>query len=175
MSQNEPVRLLRIGISEFTRTFDVDGRSSRLQFWTFVVINIGLSQALASGILYIFFALNTPVEQGSRLDTEDVKLLFGAVFAVYAVTLPPYFAALVRRLHDIGKSGLWAMPHLLFIAAGLLLMAVTVFSGEDNSGLGRFLFVVVPCHFAYSIVMLILTVRPSDQSTNKWGHYSIPA
>jgi uncharacterized membrane protein YhaH (DUF805 family) len=169
MSHNEPVRLLRIGMAEYKRIFDIHGRSNRMQFWTFSIINIGLAQALAGIIMLIFFSANAPLQQGGHVDPLSFKMMFVGIAASYLVILPPYFSALVRRLHDIGKSGLWALPQLVFLTVAFILMGRFVMSGAVDETVGIFLFFNNLCHLAYCVVILVLAIRPSVEGQNQYG------
>ena len=80
------------------------GRASRSEFWWFGLFQLLL---ILFGI-FIDFLLGT-LEQG----------LFGS-FVNLGITLPA-FAVSARRLHDIGKSGLWNWIFLTGIGVFLLL------------------------------------------------------
>jgi uncharacterized membrane protein YhaH (DUF805 family) len=173
MSQNEPARLLRIGIAEYKRVFDIHGRSNRTQFWTFAIINIGLAQAMVSLIIFLFLVLHQPSEFGNGGDPLSFKMIFLGIIASYLIILPPYFSALVRRLHDIGKSGFWALPQLVFLTVGLALMARLVFGDIVNEDSHLFLFFNNLCHLVYCLVILVLAIRPSVEGPNQYGDQPI--
>lgn len=75
-------------ILAWKRSFDFSGDSSRQEFWWFLLVHIVVT------VVCIW---------------ADVGLAMGGWFDVsYSVlSLVPTLAAIVRRLHDIGKSGLW--------------------------------------------------------------------
>lgn len=68
----------------FSRAFEFHGRSSRAEYWVFVLIN-----ALINGFLSI------------------IHPYFSLFFAF--ITLIPTIAAAVRRMHDVNKSGLYIL------------------------------------------------------------------
>ena len=78
------------------------GRASRSEYWWW----------------YLFFVLAQVIFIAAEMETLI------AVFVV-AVLIPPHLAVAVRRLHDIGLSGLWAfiyyisLPLFLFIVLPL--------------------------------------------------------
>ena len=77
---------------------DFGGRSRRKEYWMFVLINLMFSMAAA--FLDRMFGI------------AWVDLGYGPLYLIYGLILfIPSLAVLVRRLHDIGKSG-W----MLFIA-----------------------------------------------------------
>ncbi len=172
MAQSEPVRLLRIGFAEYKRIFDIHGRSNRTQFWTFAVINIGLSQAMMSAT-FLLFRVFVPVQQGNRVDPESFNMLLVGMFGSIVVLLPPYFSSLIRRLHDSGKSGFWALPHLVFLFVGLVLMPRLFFFGPGNGTLPVILFMNNVVHLAYSLVIIVLATRRSVDGPNRYGEPQI--
>lgn len=53
------------------------------------------------------------------------------------VTIVPAFAVLVRRLHDTGKSGWWALIGFIPLAGAIVLLVFTVLdsdAGENKYG-----------------------------------------
>ncbi len=89
--------------------FSLKGRISRSRFWLglLIVIIVGI----AAGLLLQFSAFNrnpldpaaAPLEGPARQIYALLPLLF-----VY-----PNFAVIVKRFHDRGKSGQWALPFLV--------------------------------------------------------------
>jgi len=84
------------------------GRATRTQFWWFILIATVISIAL----LVLDNAIGT-VSDGPGLQQG----LFGAIFSL--VIFLPSLALIVRRLHDTGKSGWWALI-LLVPCVGLI-------------------------------------------------------
>lgn len=89
----------------------VRGRSTRKEFWSFSVL---------ASLGYAFFAILLMVGLGALLDAlgrdEDASgpLFFlsvaGGLYVLYALfLLVPSLCVLVRRLHDMGRSGLWVL------------------------------------------------------------------
>jgi uncharacterized membrane protein YhaH (DUF805 family) len=77
----------------FSRAFDFKGRSSRAEYWTFVLIN---------AMINAFLSVLHP--------------LFSLVFLF--VTFVPTISAAVRRMHDVNKSGIYIfIPIYNFILA----------------------------------------------------------
>lgn len=96
------------------------GRASRAEFWQFVLV--------AFGIHAVAFLVFGPGPGRSAWPT----LIF--LIVVLAHTLP-YFAVLVRRLHDIDATGWWALAGLVPVL-GLGLLIPAAFSG--TAGVNRF-------------------------------------
>ncbi|MGU3492789.1 DUF805 domain-containing protein [Xanthobacteraceae bacterium A53D] len=91
------------------------GRAGRREFWLYHLVVLLLSLA-ASGLDVLIFDAS-PDYQGP----------FG--LAVIAVHLLPSAAVMVRRLHDLGRSGWW----LLLAPTGIGLLVLAIFAMEPGS------------------------------------------
>lgn len=80
----------------FQRFRDVEGRSSRAEFWWYALFFAGLN-----GIL----------------QAEDT--LGGLALLVTAI---PFLAVSVRRLHDTGRSGMWLLLGVIPLIGHLILL-----------------------------------------------------
>ena len=97
-------------LDALARFADFDGRTSRAAFWGFLAVH-----AAVSGVLVLASAI-----VGEAMDTAWV--VGGSVAALYlAVTFFPVLSAMARRLHDTGRSSLWAALGLV-PPLGLLLL-----------------------------------------------------
>ncbi len=97
------------------------GRARRKEYWMFVLFNI------------IFSVVATILD--SVLGTLDQDTGYGLLSGLYALAvLLPSLAVLVRRLHDIGKSGWWIFITLIPLvgAIWLLVLMVTDSQPGDN-------------------------------------------
>lgn len=97
----------------FSKYADFSGRARRSEYWFFYlfVFLIVVAGSIVDGIIG-----TTPVVQ---------------VVAVLAVLLP-LLAALVRRLHDTGRSGWWALLGLVPFGGLVILVFTVMDSGPDN-------------------------------------------
>lgn len=79
----------------FTKYIEFEGRDTREQCWPFLLIHFGIIYALSKAL--------------------------GPLAGVYGFFgLPPMFAAMVRRLHDAGFSGLWALVSVVSVIGQLV-------------------------------------------------------
>ena len=101
------------------------GRSSRSEYWMFVLFNIFF--LLIAGFLDNIFGIAVP-EIGS-----------GPISGIYLLAvLIPGLAVAVRRLHDVGKSGAMILISLVPIIGGiwlLILLLTDSNSGENKYGI----------------------------------------
>ena len=86
----------------FRRWNDYSGRSTRKQFWWFV-FSFYLAPLLGSGlaILSSFFFISVGL--------PSLRLISLFFFLPYLFFVPAVIALVVRRMHDVGKSGWFAL------------------------------------------------------------------
>ena len=105
-------------ILPFKRYAEFTGRSRRMEFWMFTLLN-----AIVYAVL--MFVVFGAAGMASFADPETAEAGVGALFGglgllivVYALAvLIPSIAVTVRRLHDRDMSGWW---YLGFVVAGLI-------------------------------------------------------
>ncbi len=139
--------MLQYAILPFKRYVDFQGRSRRLEYWSFTLFNA----VVATVLIGLAFALE-PTGDEATLETslENVvaanagSLIFLSLFAIYFLAiLVPSIAVAVRRLHDRNLSGWW---YLAFVVASLLPLlgfiasiAFIIFMAlPDTNGANRF-------------------------------------
>lgn len=81
---NINIKTMNMYVSVLKNFKDFSGRSSRKEFWTFILINLGISIILSI--------------VGALLNFTLIGTLFGLI------TLVPSIAVWVRRMHDVGKE-----------------------------------------------------------------------
>lgn len=159
--------------SRFWRKFAVfSGRASRSEYWWWQLVAFGISLVLQV-IGYAIFGFSTFGGTGESF--PDLRTLFlplvpSLVWSV--VALVPSIALVVRRLHDINRSGWWYLLYLPLVVGYVpLLLGLRSFDPErlaagGGSGLavgplvaaGVLLFV----GWVGSIVLLVFTVLGPD-------------
>ena len=116
--------------SFWTRYRDFKGRSRRSEYWFIQLFLVVTNIAVA----IIDLAL-----MGWDVDRFVANGGGGIVGLVWIlVTIVPALAVLVRRLHDTGKSGWWALVGLLPLVGAIVLLVFTVTDstpGENKFGL----------------------------------------
>lgn len=101
------------------RAFDFSGRTGRASFWWTVLTNMIVIFALAIGAgLFAHSFLGT---------------LFKGLYAIYVlVWFIPDVAMLIRRLHDIGRSGWWILLSFIPIIGTIVLIVWQATQGNDG-------------------------------------------
>ncbi|GAA4042161.1 DUF805 domain-containing protein [Erythrobacter jejuensis] len=135
-------------ILPFRRYFDFQGRSRRMEFWMFAVLNL-LVYLVIGGLT---FGIGGGIDALSGVDPDDTMALYsgmfsgvGLLFALWGlIVFIPSIAVSVRRLHDRDMSGWW---YLGFIVASLI-----PFIG-----------------FLASLAFLVLMFLPGTEGPNRFG------
>jgi len=94
-------------VSGWQRSFDYEGRSSRADFWWFVLANFLVSLGLV--ILGTFIGA--------------LKMLFPLY---YLTSIVPSIPLTVRRLRDVGKHWAWIFISLAPVIGGIWLLVLLV-------------------------------------------------
>ncbi|MBF2753790.1 MAG: DUF805 domain-containing protein [Gammaproteobacteria bacterium AqS3] len=102
----------------WTNYFRMQGRASRSEFWWFICIFVAGNAALRMLPFYI----NMADPSGEMWLISNVALM-----AFYLYMFPPFVTVLVRRLHDMGKSGWWAL--WLYVLIPLLCGGISLLLG----------------------------------------------
>lgn len=97
---------------------DFNGRARRKEFWMFVLFNSIIAWALLS-ISLVFDLV-------SEIGLSPLNSLYSLIVFV------PTIAVSVRRLHDIGKSGLYFLVGLIPILGWIYLIYLYVQEGESG-------------------------------------------
>ena len=105
---------------------DFSGRARRKEYWMFLLFNIIFAFAWAIFASLIFMPLIK-----NSFENATQAIYYSYLFAM----LLPSLAVLVRRLHDIGKSG-WMILIVLIPAVGAIwLLVLMVKEGEQGQNL----------------------------------------
>ena len=108
---------IQASIAGFTRCFDFSGRSSRSEFWYFMLLFIVLYLVVAVVDQFLVTAAVNIRELplGHYIPMGMVDPNVGVLVLLYRPIMAiPTIAVTIRRLHDVGKSGslclLWVLP-----------------------------------------------------------------
>ncbi len=100
---------------------DFTGRARRTEYWMFILFNMIF--ALVATILDNLLGLKfTP------------KIPYGFIYLIYAlVTFIPGLAVMVRRLHDVDKSGWWFLIGLIPIIGTIWIIVLLATDGTPGT------------------------------------------
>lgn len=106
----------------FTRMLDVSGRASRSEFWFGYLLSLLLLGAVT-------FALTM-----ATLYLPTLRMAFGLpLLPLIGLWGCATITAQMRRLHDIGNSGLWLLLGFVPIVGGLILLVKFCQSSQDEA------------------------------------------
>jgi len=126
------------------RYFQLSGRASRKEFWSFVLISFVVSFVLgaigsAVGLVHVIQSdlMSSMASMSGNADAVAGFPINILQFIYSLAVLLPSFSLTVRRLHDIGKSGWWQL--ILFVPivgviALLIFMVLQSQGGENRYG-----------------------------------------
>jgi uncharacterized membrane protein YhaH (DUF805 family) len=96
------------------------GRSRRMEFWYFVLFNIIVAVVLA--LIDTLLGTTTGVSS------------FGLLSGIYSLAvLIPTLAVIVRRLHDIDRTGWWILINLIPLIGTIVLLVFELTPGTPGS------------------------------------------
>jgi len=102
---------------------DFSGRARRKEYWMFTLFWILILWAIA------ILASIISVVSGS----EDSSLFLFAIGAYVLATIIPILAVTVRRLHDVGLSGLWVLLAFIPTIGNIVLFVFTISDGKPDA------------------------------------------
>lgn len=106
---------------------DFSGRARRTEYWMFVLFNL-IFACVAMGIdnaIGFTFRFTGP-------DGNTIPFFYGYIYVLYSLfVLVPGLAVLVRRLHDVGKSG-WMILIALIPLIGAIWLLVLLCTDSQN-------------------------------------------
>ncbi len=108
---------------------DYRTRARRAEFWMFVLV---------AWLLEVFAVALTATMVNDAFDSDTMTLhadsvttlgwiFIGVTFALWLVLLFPLIAVTVRRMHDLGRSGAWAI--FLFVVP-IVVLIMALFDGQ---------------------------------------------
>ncbi len=107
------------------------GRARRSEYWYFALFN--LIFAVIAAVMDNLLGLTFKLDLGSGVQSAG----YGYIYLMYGIAiLIPSLAVLVRRLHDVGKSG-WYVLITLIPLVGAIWMLVLLFT-DSNIGNNKY-------------------------------------
>jgi uncharacterized membrane protein YhaH (DUF805 family) len=98
---------------------EFNGRARRKEYWMFVLFN------------FIFAIVAAIID--NILGTAFEGIGYGLIYILYCLAVVvPSLAVLVRRLHDVGKSGWWFWIVLIPIIGAIWLFVLLVTEGNPG-------------------------------------------
>jgi uncharacterized membrane protein YhaH (DUF805 family) len=103
-----------------------EGRARRSEYWYFALMNFLIVLALELVGFLLAFATQSPA----------IAVMFGILVIIYALAIiVPSIAVMVRRLHDVGKSGWWYFIAFVPLVGGIWLLVLMCTDSESGSNI----------------------------------------
>jgi len=115
---------LACALTPFRRYAEFDGRSSRQEFWLFLL----LCNCVIAALAVIAIADTDVLDDTGAIGT----LAFGLIALGLLASVVPLLAVEVRRLHDQGKTGWLALLNLLPYIGPIAVLVLMAFPGTDG-------------------------------------------
>lgn len=187
----KPIRNGLAGLLRFS------GRDRRATFWLYALAVVGVCMVLGNALLApimldafagaehiaIDHAASPPVEppgedmimvvEGGVPGLPDFRLFFLVTILTAVATVALLAAAVSRRLHDSGRSGLWGLMPLPFLTASLIgfpiMMSGFVSPAGPDFSLFGLLFVSNLAYMTTLVVLIVLLSLRSTVGPNRFG------
>lgn len=117
---------LRAVVSAYANLLNFGGRATRAEYWYYYLFIVLLS--IAAGVVAVFAM--TP-ERLLAFEAQMTRPAF-AIGSFLAFTLPGW-SLLIRRLHDIDRSGFWWLIAFVPVIGALVLLVFMVLPGTDGA------------------------------------------
>ena len=102
----------------------ISGRMTRRRFWAGTVLLMTLAAAAASLVQYLYW---------QKMSEQSWELVDFSSVAVYVWCNVTAFTYLVRRLHDMGHNGAWALIYLVPGLGLLTYIVLGIIEGEPRA------------------------------------------
>lgn len=158
----------------FTQLTRFGGRDSRGQFWPYAgvvtALYLALGPAVLSPLIFPIVAVETPGTDAEFLNGVRRFLLANLMMFVLLVAL--FAAAVTRRLHDSGRSGVWGLLPLPFaIYSGVMFVRLIsqFMGGEPDPALFFSVFASNMLYLAALAALIVMLALRSTPGQNRYG------
>jgi uncharacterized membrane protein YhaH (DUF805 family) len=163
-------------LKHFRKLVDFKGREDRASFWPYAavvycIMTVGFSAVTMPMMQSTMRATSDPATKGGTPALPDMGYFFTALMVMTAIAVVLYAAAVVRRLHDGGLSGLWGLMPLPFLLFGIIRMRGFFESfASAQPDVARFnqIFVGNMIYILTLIALIVLLARRSDPAPNRY-------
>ncbi len=168
------------------KTFVLRGRAPRIEYWSFILFSTIITTMLMT-IMQVVMVAMLPAEAVTALESPETAeqldslpsaaivamFVMGGVYTLVNLAVAiPQLTVMVRRMHDVGRSGKWLLLYMLMLIA-CIVSTFMLAANHDNETAGAILIigVLIPaiCLLALGIFFFVLTVLDSHRGPNKYG------
>lgn len=164
----------KVIVRGFVNVLRFSGRDTRAQFWPFAGVAVALYLVVGWLVLtpLIWGAIGGPSENAPEALMDSVGPFLVGSLAMFVALIGLLAAAVARRLHDAGRSALWGLLPLPFVAYSGT-MFFRVFSqfqgGAPDMGLFLSVFVSNVLYMVCVVTLIVLLAARSAPGENRYG------
>lgn len=114
----------------YRRYAQFEGRAGRREYWYFFMFYL-IACAVLAIVDNLMFGGNQMISGGAGWSMENGFQPLTSIFGI--VSLVPFLAVTVRRLHDTGKSGWWILVGLIPLIGWIWLIVLCAAKGDAGS------------------------------------------
>ena len=161
----------------FSKFFTFSGRASRPEYWFFFLFIVIWN--IIAGIIDWQFFTQVAVSESDEVKAVAATSRQPVQSIVGLIVFFPHLAVAFRRMHDTGRSGLYALlPILLIVGAFAVLIFGIGLANQFHGGTMDILLtratllIVIPTLlvlFVSPLLVLWWLTRPSQPGTNQYG------
>lgn len=177
--------LIKVWFDGWKKTLHLQGRSSRFELWTFMLLNSLITVVIELKCAYYFSSrfLRSANAAGYSLDKIDQYVTTAETIFYLCIFIPlfPIGSLLVRRMHDLGKLAWQNCLEPIFMGTVVLSMLLLALNELTNTDYAYTALMLSICFVTmlysvcfYSLKFLIQTMfYRGDDKTNEYGnaHY----
>lgn len=162
------------------KSFVLRGRATRMEYWGFYIFSLIFSWALTIPSYIIQFVTMTTEEL--LMHGDSIELYTDAAYwssaagiaqiAAYAISLvfvAPSISTMVRRFHDIGKSGWWLIGMYGLMILPLIIGILADLQGLSLVGILFAVFIFMLLGLVIGVIVLVWLCTDSQKGRNRYG------
>ncbi|MCE4955994.1 DUF805 domain-containing protein [Macrococcoides caseolyticum] len=165
----------------WTRAFDFNGRSRRKEYWVPMLIEFIVMFVIFSGLFLSLLILGLSVDATTNTNVSNDTintlgvLTIGSgllLIIVSLVLMIPNLSLFIRRLHDTGRTGKWA---ILFYGVPLVFSIINMILNQlsdpahPNPIVLIIQLMIGAVNLGLAIWAIVWLAQDSEPGTNRWG------
>lgn len=140
------------------------GRACRSELWWAL-----LATSVGAIVFYVFTTIGMFMKLQHLPGANIVWIITLAIFGIFCLAVfLPITGVMVRRLHDVGKSGKLIIYLYIACIAKIALFTAIMYTHDVRSLMIPNILISLGL-FVYAIYLTVLYTKDSEPGTNKWG------
>lgn len=173
----DPENMWQQFIVVFKKMFVWRGRATRMEYWSFWLFSNIISAGISLFGNIAGSAETYAYSERSSYLYSDMGGMFGPAMmvqlAVSLIFVIPGISVAIRRLHDIGRSGIWLLASPVLAIIIFISTCMTIASAATHSSSAAFwpaiMMISIVLFIIISITMFVFMVSDSERGSNKYG------